>query len=148
MPKDVISKYYKIAEFFDDDIDSIAIAIRAVGATNKPTWIYRDLTELWIKKYEEQIDFLYELITNPLVIQILKEYVTDIKKLGEKYNFKPSHFIRKGALSCKNIDVDKKLIGGIVEFFIDREEKLKIKNNNNRKKQYSNKQLLFNFEWE
>ena len=127
MPKDVISKYYEIAEFFDDDIDSIAIAIRAVGATNKPTWIYRDLTELWIKKYEEQIDFLYELITNEDAIHILKAYIRDIMLLGDKYSFKPSHFIKKGAAN-KDIKFEKI-------------EKCK------KDKKYDN-QMCFNFEWE
>lgn len=95
---DIISKYYKVCELFGDNLNSVAIAIRISGSEHKPSLIVRDLEELWIDKYLEQIDFLHDIGSNSTASFILQNHINEVRRLSRKYHFNPSHELKIGSI--------------------------------------------------
>lgn len=97
---DTVDKYYAISEKFNDELIDIVIALRASGANQKPALIIRDLQELWISKYSESMDYLYDVVSDEKALRVLKGYIINIHLLSHKYNFNPTHGTKIGSINA------------------------------------------------
>lgn len=88
MPKDIVSKYYDICEVFDDDVERVAFCLKVEGAPQRPSFISKDIEYLWLEKYSEQIDSLFEMINDERK-ELLIKFATFAKYTGKKYRFDP-----------------------------------------------------------
>lgn len=88
MPKDIVSKYYDICEAFDDDVERVAFCVKVEGASQRPSFIAIDLQSLWLEKYSDQINSLYEMINDERK-ELLIKFATFAKYTGKKYRFDP-----------------------------------------------------------
>lgn len=96
---DNVSKYYAVSEVLRDNVKDVAIAIRIAGSTLKPARIYNDLTEGWVDKYHEELDFLMDTIKHEKARYLLFAYIRDFKKLSHKFNFSMTHETSIGAIN-------------------------------------------------
>jgi len=56
-----INDFYIVSKIFSDDTLMTALSLRAVGAMQRPCFILRDLPNLWIVKYREELKAIAEL---------------------------------------------------------------------------------------
>lgn len=88
MPKDIVDKYYDICEAFNDDVEKVAFCLKVEGAEQRPSFIAIDLRSLWLEKYSDQIDSLFEMINDERK-ELLIKFATFAKYTGKKYSFDP-----------------------------------------------------------
>lgn len=101
---DIVSKYYKICEVMGDDLEKVAFCIKMVGATQRPSFVFKDIEYLWLDKYGQQIDELYEM-SNDSRRDILVRFASFAKYVGAKYDFDPMREIKmESAIKQKKHD--------------------------------------------
>ena len=89
MSKDIVDKYYAICEMVGDDVNKAAFLIKVAGAHQRPSFICKDLSFLWILKYSEQIEIIYSAIQNKESCGLLVELSRFAIAIGRKYHFDP-----------------------------------------------------------
>lgn len=108
---DIVDKYYAICEILNDDIHKAAFLIKIAGAHQRPSFIAKDVSFLWICKYEDQINLIYEAIQNKALVSLLKEISIFAFRTGKKYNFDPMVEAKvSGYKECKNINTHNNTI--------------------------------------
>lgn len=58
---EAIKDFYIVSKIFRDDTLMTAISIKAVGAKQRPCFMLRDLPNLWIVKYREELKTIINL---------------------------------------------------------------------------------------
>ena len=114
---DAVSKYYAISEVLNDNLRDVAIAIRISGCNQKPAYIHSELIEGRVEKFNEEFDFMLDLIKTPQSLYLLQAYIRDIKKLSHKFKFSMTHETRIGAINpnYQSKRVDKIVMGQVRE---------------------------------
>lgn len=102
---DIVDKYYKICEIVGDDINKVAFLIKVAGAHQRPSFIAKDLSYLWLGKFSEQIDIIYLAIQSKESIALLVELSRFAISVGKKYHFDPMREIKN-----KEVKVDKIIV--------------------------------------
>jgi len=58
---EAIKDFYVVSEMFRDDTLMTAVSLQAVGAKQKPCFMLRDLPNLWVVKYREELKTIINL---------------------------------------------------------------------------------------
>lgn len=94
---DLVDRYYSICEILNDDVNKAAFLIKVAGAHQRPSFIAKDLSYLWIQKYSEQIDIIYSSIQNKESCALLAELSRFAVAVGRKYHFDPMVEVKRKA---------------------------------------------------
>jgi len=57
----VIKDFYVVSKMFRDDTLMTAVSLKAVGANQRPCFMLRDLPNLWVVKYGEELKTIINL---------------------------------------------------------------------------------------